>query len=82
MPRPQSCKELLTHLGMLNYLTKHIPNLCTKNKSLQDILKRSPFSWSHKNDQTLADLNQSIVRHVLLQLKELKFGAESQRFQP
>ncbi|KAK2725108.1 hypothetical protein QYM36_001533 [Artemia franciscana] len=34
MPRPQSREELLTLLGMLTYLTKYIPDLSTRNKSL------------------------------------------------
>ncbi|KAK2724332.1 hypothetical protein QYM36_000994, partial [Artemia franciscana] len=43
MPRPQSCKELLTLLGMLIYLAKYIPDLSTRNKRLQDILKCISF---------------------------------------
>ena len=46
MPRPQSREELLTLLGMLNYLAKYFPDLSTRNKSLRDILKCEPFSWS------------------------------------
>jgi len=64
MPRPQSCKELLTLLGKLNHPTKYIPNLSTRNKSLQDILKRDPFSRSPKNDQMLAELKLSIVSGI------------------
>ena len=56
MPRPQSREELLSLLGMLNYLAKYIPDLSTRNKSLRDILKCEPFSWSPENDQTLVEL--------------------------
>ena len=34
MSRPPSCEELLTLLGILNYITKYIPDLSTRNKSL------------------------------------------------
>ncbi|KAK2710763.1 hypothetical protein QYM36_012067 [Artemia franciscana] len=64
MPRPQSREELLTLLGMLNYLTKYVPDLSTRNKSLRDILQCEPFSWSPENDQTLAELKQSIVSGI------------------
>ncbi|KAK2701669.1 hypothetical protein QYM36_019687, partial [Artemia franciscana] len=64
MPRPQSHEELLTLLGMLNYLAKYIPDLSTTNKSLRDILKCEPFSWSPENDHTLVELKQSIVSGI------------------
>jgi uncharacterized protein YvpB len=33
MPIPQTREELLTLLGMLNYLGKYIPNFTTENKT-------------------------------------------------
>ncbi|KAK2711809.1 hypothetical protein QYM36_012813 [Artemia franciscana] len=64
MPRPQSHEELLTLLGMLNYLAKYIADLSTRNKSLQGILKCEPFSWSPENDQMLVELKQSIMSGI------------------
>ncbi|KAK2724821.1 hypothetical protein QYM36_001332 [Artemia franciscana] len=64
MPGPQCCEELLTLLGMLNYLAKYIPDLSNRKKSLLDILKCKPFSWSLENDNTLTELKDSIVTSV------------------
>ncbi|KAK2713670.1 hypothetical protein QYM36_009519 [Artemia franciscana] len=82
MPRPQCCEELLMLLGMVNYLAKYIPDLSTRNKILQDILKSKPFLWSQENDNTLIGLKESILTSIsFFNYKslnvELKFDASS-----
>ena len=61
MPNPSCREELLTLLGMINYLAKYIPSLSTKNKPLRDLTKANPFIWSEEHTQTLEDLKRSIV---------------------
>ncbi|KAK2707613.1 hypothetical protein QYM36_015351, partial [Artemia franciscana] len=45
MLSPQSKEELQTLLGMLNFLSKYIPDLSSKNKPLRDLTKATDFRW-------------------------------------
>ena len=40
MPPPQNKAELLTILGMVNYLAKFLPNLSDVTAQMQDLLKK------------------------------------------
>ena len=43
MPRPRTHKELQTLLGMLNYLSRYIPNLSSQNEPLRTLSKQQKF---------------------------------------
>ncbi|KAK2727056.1 hypothetical protein QYM36_007791 [Artemia franciscana] len=43
MPEPKNEEELQTLLGMLNFLSRYIPKISSKNKSLRDLLNEESF---------------------------------------
>ena len=53
MPRPTNISELRTVCGMMNYLTKFVPNLATILKPVTDLLKSSK-AWFWGPDQDKA----------------------------
>ncbi|KAK2705598.1 hypothetical protein QYM36_015851 [Artemia franciscana] len=61
MPTPSNSEELATLLGMLNYLTKYIPNLSTQNKTLHDLSKVTKFKWAKEHDEALQNIKHSTV---------------------
>ncbi|KAK2710346.1 hypothetical protein QYM36_013861 [Artemia franciscana] len=64
MPTPKSKKELQTFLGMLNFLSRYIPNLETQNQPLRDRIKADEFEWKELHTTCLNQLKESIVTNL------------------
>ncbi|KAK2721303.1 hypothetical protein QYM36_003550 [Artemia franciscana] len=64
MPTPKSKEELQTLLGMLNFLSRYIPNLATQNQPLRDLIKANEFEWKELHTTCLNQLKESIVTNL------------------
>ncbi|KAK2725893.1 hypothetical protein QYM36_000385 [Artemia franciscana] len=64
MPTPKSKEELQTLLGMLNFLSRYIPNLATQNQPLRDLIKANKFEWKELHTTCLNQLKESIVTNL------------------
>ena len=64
MPTPKSKEELQTLLGMLNFLSRYIPNLATQNQPLRDLIKANKFKWKELHIKCLNQLKESIVTNL------------------
>ncbi|KAK2720526.1 hypothetical protein QYM36_004414, partial [Artemia franciscana] len=64
MPTPKSKEELQTLLGMLNFLSRYIPNLATHNQPLRDLIKANEFEWKELHTTCLNQLKESIVTNL------------------
>jgi hypothetical protein len=64
MPTPKSKEELQTLLGMLNFLSRYIPNLATQNRPLRDLIKANEFEWKELHTTCLNQLKESIVTNL------------------
>ena len=60
MPNPKSKEELQTLLGMLNFLSKYIPDLSSKNKPLRDLTKATEFKWEAVHKSSMEEIKRSI----------------------
>ena len=51
MTPPSDVKTLRSFLGMVNYLSKFIPNLATKSKLLRDLEKKdAEWEWTDQHN--------------------------------
>ncbi|KAK2724744.1 hypothetical protein QYM36_001288, partial [Artemia franciscana] len=64
MPSPQSKEELQTLLGMLNFLSKYIPNLSSKNKPLRDLTKATDFRWETDHEASMKEIKSCISENL------------------
>ena len=64
MPSPQSKEELQTLLGMLNFLSKYIPNLSSKNKPLRDLTKATDFRWETNHKASMKEIKSCISENL------------------
>ena len=66
MPSPKSQEELQTALGMLNYLSRYIPNLSSLNEPLRTLAKQKQFNWTNEHEATLTKIKASIITTISL----------------
>ncbi|KAK2705876.1 hypothetical protein QYM36_016028 [Artemia franciscana] len=64
MPSPQSKEELQTLLGMLNFLSKYIPDLSSKNKPLTDLTKATDFRWETDHEASMKEIKSCISENL------------------
>ncbi|KAK2704195.1 hypothetical protein QYM36_017493 [Artemia franciscana] len=64
MPSPQSKEELQTLLGMLNFLSKYIPDLSSKNKPLRDLTKATDFRWETNHEASIKEIKSCISENL------------------
>ncbi|KAK2725150.1 hypothetical protein QYM36_001561 [Artemia franciscana] len=64
MPRPRNREELQTLLGMLNYLSRYIPNLSSQNEPLQTLSKQHKFVWEEVHDNAFDTIKKSICSTI------------------
>ncbi|KAK2725576.1 hypothetical protein QYM36_000169 [Artemia franciscana] len=64
MPSPQSKEELQTLLGMLNFLSKYIPDLSSKNKPLRDLTKATDFRWETDHEASMKEIKSCISENL------------------
>jgi hypothetical protein len=68
MPTPQDKDELQRFIGLMTYLSSHIPNFAHKVAPLRDLLKKDvPFCWEEDHQKTFTDLKDSFSTIVNLQ---------------
>lgn len=66
---PNDKKQLLRIIGMLNYLTKYIPNLSNFLSPLRELIKKNmPFVWNDNHTKILNDIKKYITQMPQLQI--------------
>lgn len=67
MPKPKDKKDLQRYLGMINYLTKFLPNLSTQAAPLRELLRKdSSWQWNESYDQIMNNINKSVASAPIL----------------
>ena len=67
-PTPTNVKELQSFLGMVNYLSRFIPNLSRLHAQLQALTRKdTPFVWTLVHDKAFHSLKCAISSNCLLQ---------------
>ncbi|KAK2719301.1 hypothetical protein QYM36_004948 [Artemia franciscana] len=64
MPRPRNREELQTLLGMLNYLSRYIPNLSSQNEPLRTLSNQHKFVWEEVHDNAFDTIKKSICSTI------------------
>ena len=65
MPTPQDKQELQQFLGMVTFLSNHVPNFSDHTAILGDLLKvDTPFEWSEDHQHTFTFIKQLIATNI------------------
>lgn len=60
MPNPKSHEELATLIGMVNYLSRYIPNLSTINQPLRELNNNKDFLWTDQHTVAMKKVREAI----------------------
>ena len=61
MPKPSSKEDLQCFLGLVTFLSQHVPNFASVAKPLRDMLKQDiPFIWDTDHDVCFTTLKQLV----------------------
>ena len=67
MPSPSSKKEVQSFIGMINYLTKFLPQLTELSKPIRELIKEKvPFNWGPEHQESFNMLKKELVRAPVL----------------
>ncbi|KAK2725573.1 hypothetical protein QYM36_000166 [Artemia franciscana] len=64
MPSPTTKEELQTLMGMLNFLSRYIPSLSSRNKTLRDLLQEVQFEWKPHHEECFSAIKRSITDNL------------------
>jgi len=73
MKAPHDKKSLERFLGLINYVSKFIPNVSDKTAPLRAILKKhADFQWSHEQQTAFDNLKSVLMQRPILQFFDPK----------
>ena len=65
MPTPQNKSELQTFLGMITFLSNHLPNASAKTAILRDLIKDNvPYEWSEDHEQAFNVVKRLVSTNI------------------
>ena len=65
MPTPQNKAELQKFLGMLTFLSNHLPNVSNKTAILRDLIKDDvPYEWSEDHQDCFVKVKQLVANSI------------------
>ena len=72
MPTPKDLPELRRFLGMVNYLSKFLPNLSTVTDSLRKLEEKDTvWCWEDHHDQAIAEVKKMITQEPVLKFYDV-----------
>ena len=67
MPSPTNRKELERFLGMINYLSKFLPNLSSVTAPLRELIKKeNEWQWLHQHEEAVQHLKRLVTESPVL----------------
>lgn len=79
LEEPKNKKELLRILGMLNYLTKYIPNLSNLVSTLRELIKiNANFLWTKDHSEIFSKIKNLLTKVPNLKIFDNKLPIEIQ----
>lgn len=84
MPAPKDKAELRTLLGMITFLSKHIPQLAEIGQPMRALLKESvDFVWDHAQEQSFESIKNVLSQNIALAYfdpdKEVEIEADASK---
>lgn len=77
MPEPKTKEEVSRFLGMINYLSRFIPNLSSESSSLRNVcLRNSDWKWSVLEQEEFRKLKDVVSESTVLKYYHLKEPVE------
>ncbi|KAK2703460.1 hypothetical protein QYM36_018099 [Artemia franciscana] len=64
MPPPENSEQLQKLLGMLNYLSKYIPNLSSLNKSLRELARADEYKWKPAYEKAFSKIKSALCSNL------------------
>jgi hypothetical protein len=76
-PAPQNQQELLSFLGLIQYMSPFIPHLAAKTNLLRQLLKKeTPWEWSSEHEKAFTEVKRAIDKDMLLHYYDPNIPAE------
>ena len=73
MPSPEDKPALLRFLGMVNYMSKFIPNLADLTQPLRELLhKEVEWHWSERQEKAFQAIKEKLTSDATLQYYDVK----------
>lgn len=67
MPNPQDKQDIQRFMGMVTFLSTHIPNLSSHTAALRDLIKKdSVFVWEESHQRAFDDLKNLVASNISL----------------
>lgn len=71
-PTPKNKKDVQRLLGILNYVSKYIPNFSSHNQPLRNLLKKDiHFTWDDNAEKSLQEIKNKLTNSPVLQFFDL-----------
>ncbi|KAK2714162.1 hypothetical protein QYM36_008659 [Artemia franciscana] len=64
MPPPENSKQLQKLLGMLNNLSRYIPNLSSLNKSLRELAQADEYKWKPAHEKAFSKIKSALCSNL------------------
>ncbi|KAK2702932.1 hypothetical protein QYM36_018462 [Artemia franciscana] len=64
MPPPENSEQLQKLLGMLNYLSRYIPNLSSLNKSLRGLARADKYKWKPAHKKAFSKIKSALCSNL------------------
>ncbi|KAK2713262.1 hypothetical protein QYM36_009212 [Artemia franciscana] len=64
MPLPKNSEQLQKLLGMLNYLSRCIPNLSSLNKSLSELALADEYKWKPAHEKAFSKIKSAFCSNL------------------
>ncbi|KAK2709262.1 hypothetical protein QYM36_013056 [Artemia franciscana] len=64
MPPPENSEQLQKLLGMLNYLSRYIPNLSSLNKSLRELARADEYKWKPAHEKAFLKIKSALCSNL------------------
>ncbi|KAK2717023.1 hypothetical protein QYM36_007237 [Artemia franciscana] len=64
MPPPENSEQLQKLLGMLNYLSRYIPNLSSLNKSLRELARADEYKWKPAHEKAFSKIKSALCSNL------------------
>lgn len=66
-PAPKCQKDIHSFLGMINYLTRFIPNLASETAKLRKLLRKDiPWRWTEEENQVFEKLKEMLTSNLVV----------------
>lgn len=65
--QPETVEEIRSFLGLINYVSRFIPDVATKTSPLRELIKTNKFVWSEEQREAFKILKEALTSDSVLE---------------